>query len=168
MSWRRGLRHCLPSGFPGSCRLFTILEAQTGYTPLVPPGMVAIASLVLDAVYNIGLDDAPRRRKASVKFRALKGLAYRERQLATSSPTEWRIRTDFRLRMMMPRLFVQAFQFQYTLLESPKQILENLTIITLFNKGIVLNIYCIINYLLSFRKLGVLLHFGIISRILGS
>lgn len=54
MSWRRGLRHCLPSGFPGSCRLFTILEDRAWYTP------PDTAGLVLDAVYNVpGPDDAP-------------------------------------------------------------------------------------------------------------
>lgn len=93
MSWRRGLRHCLPSGFPGSYRLFTILEDWAWYTPLVLPGMVAVAGLVLDAVYN-GPHDAPHRRKVLARFRALKEFTYEEYWLATSSvgAAEWRTR----------------------------------------------------------------------------
>lgn len=129
--------------------------------------MVAIAGLVLDAVYNVGLDDASCRRKASAKFRALKGLAYRECRLATSSPAEWRTRTyrGFEVTDDDASIIRTSFRFQYALLESPEQILENLTIITLLNKEIVLNIYiyCIVNYLLLLRKLSVLLRFGIIG-----
>lgn len=109
MSWRRGLRHCLPSGFPGSCRLFTILEDRARYTPLVPPGKVAVAGLVLDAVYNAGPDDAPRMRKAEVQGtkRACLRRVSAGYQLASGMEKQERI-ASLRLRMMIPRLFVRA------------------------------------------------------------
>jgi len=80
------------------------LEDRAWYTPLVPARYgIAIAGLVLEAVYNAGPGDAPRRRKASMRFRTLKALAYGEYRLATVrqwSGEQGRI-VGLRLRMMM-------------------------------------------------------------------
>jgi hypothetical protein len=76
MSRRRGRRRCLPSGFPGSCRLFTILEDPA------TPAMAMLGQLSsrcsrdsllrLDEHGRAGLrvaaDDAPIRSRGFCRF----------------------------------------------------------------------------------------------------
>lgn len=123
MSWRRGLRHCLPSGFPGSYRLFTILEDRAWYTPLVLPGKVAVAGLVLDEVYNGRTGRCTTLEKSLGEVQgALKGFAYEEYQFGgeheriafkVTSDDASIIRTSCRSHYLMGTLYQASYNDDY-------------------------------------------------------
>jgi len=76
MSRRRGRRRYLPSGFPGSCRLFTILEDPATYSASYGDARPALVSLQRPntdehgrARLRVATDNTPIRSRGFFRYR---------------------------------------------------------------------------------------------------